>query len=166
MRVRATRDGTYNGYYREGPVNEIPGIAQGTPGEVFDIDDKPIAATDPETGKPIMEPVLDSLGNPVIDTVMLPAVDEKGNPILRSDDKPKMMPVQRPRMRQKYYSWFNPEWMEKVPDTTPITFEENILPRGVHSSMRIKKQPNRQPKSISEFDQEIGKPIAEEPVTI
>ena len=70
----------------------------GSNGEVFDIDDKPYQALDPDTGKPVMEAVLDSRGNPIMETVMLQAVDEKGNPVVGSDKKPVMAPIQRRRI--------------------------------------------------------------------
>ena len=161
MRVRATKDGTYGGFYREGPIEGVPGISGGAPGEVFDIEDKPYQALDPETGKPVMEPVLDARGNVIIDTVMMQAVDEKGNPVVGADKKPLMNPVQRPRMKPPLWSWFSSEWMEKVDPNTPITYEENVRPRGVHPNYKIKKGSVAQPKAFSELQQEMGKPIEE-----
>jgi len=167
MRVRATRDGTYGGYYREGPVDGIPGVVPGTNGEVFEIDDKPYAAIDPDTGKPVMEAVLDARGNPIMETVMMQAVDEKGNPVVGSDKKPIMAPIQRPRMKPRMWTWFTPEWMEKVTKDTPITYEENVEPRGIHSSMNPKRRTASTPQTLSEIQAEAGKPILEdEPVTI
>jgi hypothetical protein len=167
MRVRATRDGTYGGYYREGPIDGVPGVVSGTGGEVFEIDDKPYAALDPETGRPVMEPVMDVRGNLIMETVMMQAVDEKGNPVVGSDKKPIMAPIQRPRMKPRMWSWFSPEWMEKVPKDTPITYEENVVPRGVHSSMKPKRRTSSQPATLSEIQKEIGKEITEdEPITI
>ena len=160
MRVRATRDGTYGGYYREGPVDAIPGVSGGVPGEVFDIDDKPYPATDPETGKPVMEPVLNSKGDPIIDNVMVQAVDEKGNPVVGMDKKPVMNTIQRPKMKQKMWSWFAPEWMEKVAPDTPITYDEAAKAKGVHPSMKIKK-PSGHAQTFSELSPEVGKPIDE-----
>lgn len=161
MRVRATREGTYGGYLREGPIEGVPGVSGGMPGEVFDIDEKPYAALDPETGKPVMEPVLDARGNPIIDTVMMQAVDEKGNPVIGQDKKPVMSPVPRPRMKPRMWSWFSSEWMEKVPNDTPITYEENSRPRGIHPTMKPKKGATHTPGVLSELQQEMGKPIEE-----
>lgn len=94
MRVRATRDGHYGGYYRLGPI--IGNTAQETfIGEVFDVDDRPCPVLDLETGKPIFE--MHSNGKPVI--------DEKG----------------KPKMKTK--SFFSPTWMEKVSEDTPITYD-------------------------------------------
>lgn len=165
MRVRATQNGTYGGYEREGPIDAVPGVSMGLQGEVFEIDEKPYPAVDPETGKPVMEQVLDARGNPIIDTVMVQAVDEKGNPVVGHDKKPLMQPVQRPRMRQKMWSWFSPEWMEKVPADTPITYEEKERPRTVHPAYRAKKNtavpPSAQGAVPSELAAEAGKPIEE-----
>lgn len=166
MKVRATRDGTYGGYYREGPVDGIPGIVPGSNGEVFTIDDRPYAAIDPDTKKPVMEPVLDARGNPIMETVMMQAVDEKGNPVVGGDKKPLMSPVQRPRLKPRMFSWFSPEWMEKVPANTPVTYEEKEIPRGIHSSMKPGRKTSVMPQTLSEMQAEIGKPIEEEPVTI
>jgi hypothetical protein len=166
MRVRATRDGTYGGFYREGPTEGIPGISGGTGGEVFDIDDKPYAAIDPDTGKPVMEPVLDSRGNPIMEMVMMQAVDEKGNPVVGSDKKPIMAPIQRPRMKPRMWTWFTPEWMEKVPANTPITYEENVGNRGVHASMKPKRRTTSQPATLSEIQAEMGKPILEDEAAV
>lgn len=163
MRVRATKDGTYGGFYREGPIEGVPGITGGAPGEVFEIDEKPYPAVDPDTGAPIMEQVLDGRGNPIIDMVMVQAVDEKGNPVVGSDKRPLMNSVQRPRLRQKMWHWFAPDWMEKVSPDEPITYEENSRPRGVHPNYKIKKQAGAgKPKALSELQEEIGKPIADE----
>ena len=167
IRVRALRDGTYNGYYREGPIDGVPGVSGGSQGEVFDVDEKPYPAVDPETGRPIMEQVLDSRNNPIIDTVMLQAVDEKGNPVVGADKKPVMNPIQRPRLKPKMWSWFSPEWMEKVDPNIPVTYDENEKPRGVHPSMKIKKHTAAgQPKALSELQEEMGRPIEEQPITI
>lgn len=166
MKVRALRDGTYGGYYREGPIEGVPGVTIGAGGEVFEIEDKPYIAVDPETGKTVMEPVLNSRGEAIIDTVMVQAVDEKGNPVVGIDKKPIMNPIQRPRMKTKMWSWFSPDWMEKVPADTPITYEEASRAKGVHPSMKIKKQPGgHAPATLSELQAEAGKPI-DEPVTI
>lgn len=164
MRVRATKDGTYGGFLREGPVDPVPGISGGITGEVFDIEDKLYPAVDPESGKAVMEPVLDARGNPIIDMVMVQAVDEKGNPVVGSDKKPLMNSVQRPRMRAKMWSWFSSEWMEKVSDDTPITYDERERPRGAHPAYRLKKQPVAavsKSAPLSELSQEAGKPIEE-----
>jgi hypothetical protein len=76
-----------------------------------------------------------------------------------------MNPVQRPRMKPRMWSWFSPEWMEKVSPNEPITYEENSRPRGVHPSMKPKKQRNAgQGQTLSELQEELGKPIVEEPV--
>lgn len=166
MRVRALKDGTYGGYYREGPIAGVPGVSGDVPGEVFDIDEKPYPAVDPDTGAPIMEQVMDARGNPIIDTVMLQAVDEKGNPVVGPDKKPLMNAIQRPRLKQKMWKWFSPEWMERVHPNEPVTYEENSEPRGVHPSMRIKKNRTQGPASLSDLSEEIGKTIPEESVTI
>jgi len=167
MRVRATKDGTYGGYLREGPIEAVPGVTIGQMGEVFDIDDRPYPAIDPETLKPIMEQVLDSRGNPIIDKVMVQAVDERGNPIHGNDKKPVMAPIERPRLRPKMWSWFSPEWMEKVSDDTPLTYDDRDKPRGVHPAMkdRSKKPLASVAAPVSaplDLQEEVGKPIEEQ----
>lgn len=164
MRVRATQMGTYGGYEREGPIDPVPGVSGGMEGEVFEIDDKPYPAVDPETGKPIMEPVVDGRGNPIIDTVMVQAVDEKGNPVVGQDKKPLLNAIQRPRLRPRMWSWFSKEWMVKVSPDTPITYEEKERPRGAHPNYRIKRQPGApsgQAAAALPFAEEAGKPIEE-----
>lgn len=166
MRVRATQNGTYGGYFREGPVEGIPGVTPGADGEVFDIEDKPYAAIEPETGRPIMEQVLDARGNPIIETVMVQAVDERGNPVVNAEKKPLLNAINRPRLKPRMWSWFAPEWMEKVDPDTPITYEENSRPRGVHPSMKPKKQRTAgQAQTLSEIQEETAGKRAEE-VTI
>lgn len=93
MKVRATKDGHYAGYYRVGP---IVGDQGSFAGEVFEIDDKPYPILDLETGKPVFE------------------TDGNGNPIL--DQKTK-----NPKIKTGV--WFTPEWMEQVSDDTPSTFD-------------------------------------------
>jgi hypothetical protein len=163
IKVRATADGTYGGYFREGPIQGIPGVTSGAEGEVFEIDEKPYPAIEPESGKPIMEQVLDGRGNPIIETVMVQAVDERGNPVVNADKKPLLTPVNRPRLKPRMWTWFSPEWMEKVHPDTPITYEENSRPRGVHPSMKPKKQRTAgQAQTLSEIQEETaGKPVEE-----
>ncbi len=73
-----------------------------------------------------------------------------------------MAPIQRPRMKPKMWSWFAPEWMEKVSEDTPITYEEEKPhTRGVHQTMKIKKSAAPVPKTLSELQGEVGKPIEE-----
>jgi hypothetical protein len=61
MKVRATADGTYGGYYRIGP---IIGDQGSFPGEVFEIDDRMFPVLDIE-GKPVFE--LDADGKVILD---------------------------------------------------------------------------------------------------
>lgn len=69
MKVRATQDGHYAGYYRMGPVTTDQGHF---PGEVFEIDDRTFPIMDLESGKPIYE------------------LDDQGRKVLGKDGKPKM----------------------------------------------------------------------------
>lgn len=66
MRVRATQDGTYAGYYRKGPVTTDEG---NFPGEVFEISDEQF-------------PILDAMGKPVHE------VDEEGKIVRGQHNKP------------------------------------------------------------------------------
>jgi hypothetical protein len=103
MRIRATQDGHYGGYYRYGPIDSDAGH---TPGEVFEIRD----------GK-----------HPV------PMTDEMGGPLLNSDGKPMMRMekyMERDKNgtmiekeRVLLVSDFAAEWMEQVPPETEITFD-------------------------------------------
>ena len=93
MKVRALQDGHYGGYYRLGPIIGDQGSFAG---EVFEIKEENFPILDMETGKPVFE--LSENGKVVI--------DQKTN-------KPKI----------KMGSWFSPDWMEKVSDDTPITYD-------------------------------------------
>jgi hypothetical protein len=68
MRVRATQDGHYGGYFRVGPFVSDTGNFEG---EVFEIEER-------------LFPVLDIEGNPCFE------LDEKGSRIIGKDGKPKM----------------------------------------------------------------------------
>lgn len=102
MKVRATQDGTYGGYYRVGPSEDGQ-----FPGEVFEIDDKPFEIRDPATGKALLE--LDENGKPIA------LMDEKGKQ--RYDGKGK------PMFRIRMGSWFSAKWMERVGDNIEVTFD-------------------------------------------
>lgn len=102
MKVRATQDGTYAGYYRQGPTEDGQ-----FPGEVFEIDEKPYEVRDSETGLAVLE--LDDDGKKIALT------DEKGK--ARYDSKGK------PLFKIKMASWFSDKWMEHIPENTPITFD-------------------------------------------
>lgn len=68
MKVRATQDGHYGGYYRIGP---IIGDQGSFPGEVFEIDDRLFPISDAE-GKPVFE--LDADGKKVVGQYNKPKV--------------------------------------------------------------------------------------------
>lgn len=102
MKVRATQDGTYAGYYRMGPTED--GAFRG---EVFEIDEKPFEVRDPETGKAL--PELDEDGH------RIKLLDEKGKQ--RYDSKGNAL------FKIRMASWFSPSWMEKVDDSEEITFD-------------------------------------------
>lgn len=93
MKVRATADGTYGGYYRKGPIVSDDGSFLG---EVFEIDDKPYVVLDLDTGKPAFEK--DVEGKVIVDP---------------KTKKPKI----------KMASWFTSSWMEEVSDDVPYTAE-------------------------------------------
>lgn len=102
MKVRATQDGTYGGYYRVGPSEDGQ-----FPGEVFEIDDKVFEIRDPETGKALHE------------------LDENGKKIQLFDGKGKAMFDSKGNALYKIRmgSWFSTKWMEKVSDATEVTFD-------------------------------------------
>jgi len=78
-----------------------------TPGEVFEIEDKPMPMVDPETKKPI--PMTDAKGKVIF------KLDKQGNKIKDAEGNPVM--------ELRMITAFSPEWMEKVPDDTEITFD-------------------------------------------
>lgn len=116
MKVRATQDGTYAGYYRMGPTEDGQ-----FPGEIFEIDDKPFEVRDPETGKALYE--LDDDGKPV------QLFDEKGK--AKYDSKGKAL------FKIRMDTWFSPKWMERVADHIETTFD--YPPFELPVSMRAKK---------------------------
>lgn len=124
MKVRATQDGTYAGYYRRGPDDS------GFPGEVFEIDDKAFEVRDPETGKALYE--LNEEGKPVQLT------DEKGKPKFDSKGKP--------QYKIRMASWFSPKWMEAVPEETEVTFD--YPPFELPVQYRAKKAKSSMPTAM------------------
>lgn len=94
IRVRATKDGMYAGYYYEGPIESEQGTK---PGDIFDIDERPYEVKD-EHGKPVYEQVMVN-GRPKMD---------KGEPV----------------MQPKMATFFSHEWMERVADDTDLTYPD------------------------------------------
>jgi hypothetical protein len=103
MKVRATQDGHYAGYYRYGPIDSDAGY---TPGEVFEIRDgkHPVPMTDELGGT-----LFDKDGKPVFRTEKYMEKDKNGNMVEKE--------------RLVLFSDFSPEWMEQVPEDTPITYD-------------------------------------------
>lgn len=102
MKVRATQDGTYGGYYRRGPTEDGQWA-----GEVFEIDEKPFEVRDPESGKAVL--AVDEEGKNI------PLLDEKGNP--KKDSKGKI------QYKIRMNTWFSDKWMEPVSEDTQISFD-------------------------------------------
>lgn len=100
IKVRATQDGHYGGYYRNGPIESDKGTQ---PGEVFEVDDAVFEVKD-EHDRPIYE--LDA--------------DGKKIPIL-ANGKPKLDASGRPMFKIKTASLFSQAWMERVGDEEEIT---------------------------------------------
>lgn len=119
MKVRATQDGHYGGYYRLGPHEEADGTI--TPGDVFEIDATPHALND-EHGRPQLE--LDLDGKPI------PVLDKKGEPKIDSEGK-KIFKI-------KMATAFSPEWMEPVNEDATITYPDQERPLGVLPQMQAK----------------------------
>lgn len=126
MKVRATQDGTYGGYYRRGPDDS------GFPGEVFEIDAKPYEVRDPETDKAVCE--LDENGKKI------QLLDEKGKPKFDSKGKP--------LFKIKMASWFSPTWMDEVSEDTPETFDYPPFELPVAYRMKKKQGSSGMPKSM------------------
>lgn len=112
MKVRATQDGLYGGYYRKGPIGI--GTDDYKAGEVFEIDDKPFVVKDSMTGEPMIEK--DDEGKTVYETV-------NGKKI------PKI------RMGQNFSS----KWMERVNDDATPTYD--YPPFELPKQMKAPKAP-------------------------
>lgn len=127
MKVQATQDGHYGGYYRLGPYENPDGTI--TPGEVFDIDATPREMKDPETGKPVQEMAqtgeLNSEGRPILRPVWV--LDSKG--------KPKVGPDGNLVPKIRMATFFSPEWMEPVNTDATVTFPQQKEPLGVLAQM-------------------------------
>lgn len=120
IRVRATKDGHYGGYYRNGPQNVgTPGYI---PGEVFDVDETPYALKDHD-GRPVYERDLDG-------TVLFEM--ENG--------KPKMDKAGKKIPKVQMGNLFTEEWMERVSDDEPIT--NDYPPAQLPRQMLAPKIPN------------------------
>jgi hypothetical protein len=127
MKVRATQDGHYGGYYRLGPFENPDGTM--AEGEVFEIDAKPYEMKDPETGRPLQEMAqtgeLDTQGRPIFKPLWI--LDHKGNP--KKDSHGNLIP------KIRMATMFSPEWMEPVNDDATITYLNEREPLGVLPQM-------------------------------
>lgn len=118
MKVRATQDGHYGGYYRYGPRENENGAM--IPGEVFEIDAAPFEMKD-EHGKPIVE------------------MDEDGKPIPVVVNGKQKMEEGKPVFRIRMATRFSPAWMVRVPDDVDVTNEEQVGQFGILKEYRVKK---------------------------
>lgn len=126
IKVRATRDGHYGGYYRYGPVDSDQGYQ---PGEIFEVDEKPFPVTD-EQGKPVQE--MEPTGG----------IDEKGNKLFKlawmtENGKVKKDASGQPIPNIRMTSYFSPTWMERVSDDEEVTFD--YPPFALPSAYKVKK---------------------------
>lgn len=130
IKVRATKDGVYGGYYRKGPQETNSGTI---PGEVFEVDEVPYEVMD-EHNRPM--PELD--------------IDEKKIPVM-AGGKQKMDANGRPMFKVRMASFFTTEWMERVPDETEVTNDypaiEDVRKHGPLSFYREK--PAKGQKAVS-----------------
>lgn len=103
IKVRATQDGTYGGYYRHGPIESDQG---NIPGEIFEVEDKVYELKD-EHDRPIYE------------------TDEFGKPIpIMANGKQKVDPATGRQMyKVKTACFFSPVWMERVNDNAEVTYD-------------------------------------------
>ena len=127
IKVRATKDGTYNGYYRLGPKEEADGTI--TEGDIFTVDATPYVVKD-EYGHPQLE--RDQDGQPV------PVLDEKGNPKIDKATGKKVF-------RVKMATMFTTEWMEPVNEDATVTAPKEevslgVLPDYAEKSLRAPKK--------------------------
>ena len=125
MKVRATQDGTYGGYFRHGPITGADGTV---PGEVFEISDEVVLLREPTfdgqgEGAPQMEPAVDKDGSVMMERIQKQAVDTNGNPIVDEKHKPVMVTTERVKMRQRTTTHFAANWMEKMPDDAEVTYD-------------------------------------------
>jgi hypothetical protein len=144
MKVRATQDGTYGGYYRHGPIQTENGNIEG---EIFEIEDGEWPAIDPETKKPIMD-VQTKEGQIVMERVSKQAVDGKGNPVIDEKGRPVMISVEQPKVKARMWNWFDAGWMEKVSDDEEATYD---LPKfEIPPQYRVKKAKKAAPVPVRE----------------
>jgi hypothetical protein len=127
IKVRATKDGTYGGYFRNGPIDSDQGYQ---PGEVFELDEKPFV-------------IKDTQGNPVQEMEPTGQLDANGGKIMKpvwemENGKVKKDANGRPVPKLKMATWFSSEWMERVGDDTDVTYD--YPPFEVPAPYRIKKQ--------------------------
>lgn len=132
IKVRATQDGHYGGYYRKGPIETDRGSE---PGEVFEVDEVPHEVLD-EQGRPIYEK------------------DENGKPVpVLVDGKQKIDPAtKKPIFKIKMKSFFSAQWMERVADNTEVTNDyppiEEARKHGPLSVYLKKKPKNSSPATV------------------
>lgn len=141
MRVRAKADGTYGGYFRHGPIQGDNGLI---PGEVFEILDGEWPALDPETKRPIMDPIIGADGQAVMERVSRQAVDGKGNPVVDENGRSVKIAVEQPKLKARMWSWFNPDWMEKVSADEEVAYDLppfQVLPEYRDKKQKIAKAP-------------------------
>ena len=122
IKVRATQDGTYNGFYRLGPKEEADGTR--TEGDIFSIDATPYVVKD-EWGHPVLE--RDQDGQPI------PVLNEKGEPKIDKATGKKVF-------RVKMATMFSPEWMEVVNDDATVTAPREETALGVLPDYQEHKQ--------------------------
>jgi len=119
IKVRATQDGTYKGYYYKGPIETEKGTF---PGEIFEVEEAPYELKD-EHGRPLLE------------------LDENGKRIpIMVGAKQKVDANGKPMFKIKMASFFAPEWMERVNDDADVTHD--YPPFEVHPVYRAKKPKN------------------------
>jgi hypothetical protein len=137
--VRATQDGTYNGYYRLGPKEEADGTV--TDGDIFIVDATPYVAKD-EYGHPQLEK--DADGQPI------PVLDDKGNPKIDKATGKKVF-------RVKMATMFAREWMEPVNEDATVTAPNEEVPMGVLPDYRERnlKAPKKVAAKSAKLPQDI-----------
>jgi hypothetical protein len=141
IRVRATQDGTYNGFSRLGPKEEADGSR--TEGDIFTVDATPYVVKD-EWGHPVLE--MDRDGQPVS------VLNEKGEPKIDKATGKKVF-------RVKMATMFSPEWMEPVNDDATVTAPREESALGVLPDYQEKKagpkkvaaKPTKLPQDIQDI---------------
>lgn len=149
IKVQATQDGVYGGYYRYGPHLTEEGPQAG---DVFTIDAEPKPVLD-DNGKPVQDMIQTGEINPSTGLPILrPAWVLDGNGKPKKDAKGNLIP------KIRMATAFAAEWMVPVNDDATVTHPEQetpapILPEyrpGAKAKPNVAARPAHLPKDIQD----------------